>query len=118
MSNDELISSIQDNIEKTSIVLEESQDILAQVQHDLNRLVAAGAGVVINHRKRKRAIPKLKVGDFVISKTRPNKDIAGKITGRTPIYFIVTPDNPKYKKFRKVATNLADLSLPGRDIFE
>ena len=118
MSNDELISSIQDTIEKTSIQLEESQENLAQVQHDLNRLVAAGAGVVINHRKRKRALPKLKVGDFVISKTRPNKDIAGKITGRTPRYFIVTPDNPKNKKFRKLAKNLADLSLPGRAIFE
>ena len=118
MSNDELISSIQDNIEKTTIVLEESQEILAQVQHDLNRLVAAGAGVVINHRKRKRALPKLKVGDFVISKTRPNKDIAGKITGRTPIYFIVTPDNPKYKKFRKQATNLFNLHLPDTAIFE
>ena len=117
MSNDELISSIQDTIEKTSIQLEESQENLAQVQHDLNRLVAAGAGVVINHRKRKSALPKLKVGDFVISKTRPNKDIAGKITGRTPRYFIVTPDNPKYKKFCKVAKNLANLSLPGRDIF-
>ena len=59
MSIDELISSIQDKIEKTTIVLEESQEILAEVQHDLNRLVAAGAGVVINHRKRVRALQKL-----------------------------------------------------------
>jgi len=118
MSIDEIISSIQDKIEKNTIAIEESQEILAEVQNDLNRLVTAGAGVVINHRKRVRALPKLKVGDFVISKTCLNKDILGKITGRTPRYFIVTPDNPKYKKFRKLATNLADLSLPGRAIFE
>ena len=54
--------------------------------------------------------PKIEIGDYVISKTIPNKGKCGKLTGRTNNYFIVTPDDPNKNMFRKVPHILAKIS--------
>ena len=114
--NNKRITTIQETIATATTQLDECKETLLQLQSELNRLTVSGAGTASSKRKKKKKFtpPPLKIGDLVQSQTRPNLYRVGRITGQAPNFFIVTPDDPKYKPFRKASHNLADLSLSGR----
>ena len=49
----------------------------------------------------------IKIGDYVISKNRPNNNKVGKVTSASKSFLTVTPDNEREKPFKKARHNLA-----------
>ena len=80
----ELIARLENNIGNIASNLEECQATLEQLETDLNRLIDTGVGNTSSKRKIKaKKPPPLEIGDFVKSKTRPNKGITGCVSGCT-----------------------------------
>ena len=114
----EVIARLQNNIANITSNLEECQAALEELKTDLNRLIDTGVENTSSRRKIKaKNPPPLRIGDFVKSKTRPNKGISGRVSGRTPNYLIVTPNDPTLKSFRKKASNLEDYSIRENCLF-
>ena len=106
-----LLKDIQENIEIATLQLDKCKQMLDRLNQDFNRLTVTDT---ISSKKKKSTKreknKKPKIEDLVISRTRPNTNVIGKIIGCTAIFLIVTPEDKKLKPFRKAWYNLADLS--------
>ena len=116
-----VIRDIQENIAKATLQLNECKEMLDQLYQDLNRLTITGTTsskekkTTSTPRKKKNKLKPYNIGDSVISKTRPNRGVVRKITGRTEKFFIITSTDKTLKRFRKAWHNLTDLNPPDRN---
>jgi len=106
-----LLKDIQQSIEIATLQLDECKQTLDRLNQDFNRLTVTDTTSSKKQKSTKNnKNKKPTIGYSVISRTIPNENVVGKITGRTATFLIVTPEDKKLKPFRKAWYNLAYLS--------
>ena len=96
-------------ITKIKSKITKAQNQIDECQHTLKELHNLLALLIVSNTE---TSPVIKIGDYVISKTNPNKSKCGKVTSRTDNYITITPDDPNDKSFRKAAPHNLAIILP------